>query len=197
MADIDKLIQDLQSDDIEKRYDACKQLRGESSLPEEAIYALRKASKGPDPLISFAALRAFESHKSEIPSTSYEDKSRVPGEVMEKSKRTPLLKIQNVGLILLAALTAFSVVCVYFAYSIDMSGAGVENILAGLIILCMIGAGVSILAGIITTMYLHFWRNRFSRYVDVLLSIVFGLISILVGVIVGFIIDFLLVSFRY
>lgn len=89
MAGIDKLIQDLQSDDLEISYDACKQLQVEAQLPEEAIDALRIASKDPEPLIAIAAHRALESHKSEIPSTSYEDKRRVSGEVKDNNKRTP------------------------------------------------------------------------------------------------------------
>lgn len=191
MADIEKLIQDLQSDDIEIRYDACKQLQVESQLPDEAIDALLIASKDPDPLISVAVQRVIKSHKSDILSTSYKDKSRVPREVKDNNKRTTLLNIQNMGLILLAALTAFSAVCVYIAYSIDMSGAGVENYLFLHIITCVIGGAVSTFAALITFVYLHFWRNRFPRYVDILLSIVFGLISLLVGLIVGNIIDFL------
>lgn len=62
MADIEKLIQDLQSDDLEKRYDACKQLQGESYLPEEALDALHKVSNDPDPLIVVASQRALSRH---------------------------------------------------------------------------------------------------------------------------------------
>lgn len=61
MANIDKLIQDLQSDDLEKKYYACKQLEMDPQLPIEAIDALRIASKDPDPLITVTANRALSS----------------------------------------------------------------------------------------------------------------------------------------
>ena len=104
----------------------------------------------------------------------------------DNNKRTPLLDFQNVGLILLAALTAFSVVYVYIAYSIDMSPADgdILNYIAPYILICVIGGAVSTYAALITFVYLHLWRNRFPRYVDVLLSIGFGLVSIMAVLIV-------------
>ena len=61
MADIEKLIQDLQSDDLELRYNACKQLGVEKNLSKEAIEALLIASTDPDPLIAVTANRAMGS----------------------------------------------------------------------------------------------------------------------------------------
>ena len=74
MADIEKLIQDLQSDDLEIKYNACKQLEIEPHLTKEAIEALRVAFHDPDPLIAVAANRALSSQiKVSYISHSYDD----------------------------------------------------------------------------------------------------------------------------
>ncbi|MHA2403445.1 MAG: hypothetical protein ACXADH_10685, partial [Candidatus Kariarchaeaceae archaeon] len=78
MANIEKLIQDLQSDDLVTRYNACKQLESEPQLPEGAIQALQIASKDPDPLISVTANRALEVHKSEIAALAQKESAEVP-----------------------------------------------------------------------------------------------------------------------
>ena len=90
MADIDNLILDLQSDDLEKRYEACKQLQIESQLPDEAIDALHLASKDPNPLIAVTANRALESQKSVIPENLHADNDRVQEEVIDGSIQTTL-----------------------------------------------------------------------------------------------------------
>ena len=67
MASMEMLIQDLLSDDIWKRYDAARQLQIEEELPIEAIHALRKATKDPDPSLSVAASRVLKHHGFESP----------------------------------------------------------------------------------------------------------------------------------
>lgn len=61
MVDIDKLIQDLNSDDLEKRYAAWKKMQAEEQLPEEAIYALQDALR--DHHLTRVAHQVLEIHK--------------------------------------------------------------------------------------------------------------------------------------
>ena len=62
VADISKLIMDLQSQSTSKRYDAAEQLRVLPQIPREAIEALQHAAKHPEPSSSEAARRALAIH---------------------------------------------------------------------------------------------------------------------------------------
>lgn len=62
MASIEELIQNLASDNMEIKYEACKQLQSMEELPKEAINALLQASADPNPLISSAANKALHGH---------------------------------------------------------------------------------------------------------------------------------------
>jgi hypothetical protein len=62
MADIEKLIQDLQSDNPGKRYQACNELFYAQSIPESAIEALNETTQDSDPAIANAAQRALNVH---------------------------------------------------------------------------------------------------------------------------------------
>ena len=49
MANIERLLQDLQSDNPQKRFDACERLFFTLGILDNAIEALRKATKDSDP----------------------------------------------------------------------------------------------------------------------------------------------------
>jgi hypothetical protein len=59
MADIDKLIEMLQSPKASRRFDACEELRVAPSLPPPAISALEQATNDPDRLVRESAARAL------------------------------------------------------------------------------------------------------------------------------------------
>ncbi|UCD97482.1 MAG: hypothetical protein JSV42_10930 [Chloroflexota bacterium] len=71
MADIQKLIQDLQSEDPETRFNACNGLFYEISLPESALEALRVATQDSDQNVANAAQSALDIHSSESTFPSY------------------------------------------------------------------------------------------------------------------------------
>lgn len=64
MLSIESLIQDLESEDIEKRYAALKQLGEMELLPDEALAALRNATGHSDPFTSISAKRVLDDHTS-------------------------------------------------------------------------------------------------------------------------------------
>jgi hypothetical protein len=66
MAEIEMLIDDLQSADLEQRYSACKSLRAQDQLPLFAVEALQIASTDPEPLISATAHMALLTHQSQF-----------------------------------------------------------------------------------------------------------------------------------
>ena len=193
MADIETLIKDLKSGDLEIRYNACKELENELHLTDEAINALRVASYDPDPLIAVAANKLLRNQKSK-PSSKLNSSRPQDSEQVITKRASPLLTIENIGLIMLSALTAF-LLCFGgpAVFCVNMSGADTENYIGLFIIICVIGGAVSTFAAVMNIVYLHFWRGRFRGYVDVLLSIGFGILSVLIGAIIGYIIDFILV----
>ena len=69
MADIEILIDDLQSADLEQRYSACKILRAQDQLPPFAVNALQEAATDPEPLISATAHMALLHHQSQSADT--------------------------------------------------------------------------------------------------------------------------------
>ena len=60
MANIDKFLQDLQSDNPEKRLNACERLLFSLGIPDNAIEALRKATKDSDPDVAEMARKALD-----------------------------------------------------------------------------------------------------------------------------------------
>ncbi|HAV76347.1 MAG TPA: hypothetical protein DCX53_03235 [Anaerolineae bacterium] len=69
MPDIQHLIGLLKSDDPNKRYDACEDLRVfRQQLPREAIDALRLVINDPDPDVADAAQRAISLHDPRVES---------------------------------------------------------------------------------------------------------------------------------
>ena len=75
MADIQHLMKMLQSEDSKERYDACEKLRGSSSLPPEAIQALRFTTSDANPKVAEAAQRAIMRHTSDASNSSIFDKN--------------------------------------------------------------------------------------------------------------------------
>ena len=62
MSDIQSLIKMLQSDNHNKRYDACEELRVLPSLPPEVLEALRLVANDANPSVADAAQRAITLH---------------------------------------------------------------------------------------------------------------------------------------
>jgi len=62
MSDVQSLIKMLQSNDPNKRYDACEQLRVSPSLPPEALEMLRMVANDTNPDVADAAQRALKLH---------------------------------------------------------------------------------------------------------------------------------------
>jgi hypothetical protein len=62
MAEIERLLRDLNSKKPATRYDACETLRVAASIPTSAIDALRLATSDPDPNVADAASRALRVH---------------------------------------------------------------------------------------------------------------------------------------
>ena len=60
MANIERLLQDLQSDNPEKRLNACERLLISVRVPDNAIEALRKATKDKEPDVADMARRALD-----------------------------------------------------------------------------------------------------------------------------------------
>ena len=60
MANIERFLQDLQSDNPEKRFNACERLFFSLGIPDKAIEALRKASKDSDPKVAEMARKALD-----------------------------------------------------------------------------------------------------------------------------------------
>ena len=66
MSDIQSLIKMLQSDNHNKRYGACEELRVLPSLPPEALEALRLATNDPNPSVADEAQRAIALHSPKL-----------------------------------------------------------------------------------------------------------------------------------
>ena len=60
MANMERLLKDLQSDNPEKRFNACEKLLMEVRVPDHAIEALRKATKDSDPDVADMARKALD-----------------------------------------------------------------------------------------------------------------------------------------
>ena len=60
MANIERFLRDLQSDNPDKRFDACERLLFSVGIPDKAIEALRKATKDSDPDVAEMARKALD-----------------------------------------------------------------------------------------------------------------------------------------
>jgi hypothetical protein len=69
MANIEKLLEMLESSKASDRYEACELLRVSSTVNETALAALEKAVDDPDPGVREAAQRALDLHKSALQSS--------------------------------------------------------------------------------------------------------------------------------
>lgn len=67
MSDIQALIKMLHSNDADKRYDACEQLRVTPHLPPEALEELHALLNDKNADVADSARRAIESHTSSMP----------------------------------------------------------------------------------------------------------------------------------
>lgn len=66
-SNIEMLIEQLQNPNPGKRYEACEELRVSSSLPDDAIDALRRTTRDENPDVADAAQRALDLHAPTIP----------------------------------------------------------------------------------------------------------------------------------
>jgi len=78
MSDIQNLLKMLQSNNPNTRYDACEQLRVASSIPEDALAALRNATHDANADVADAAARALAMHTAIPASTAEEAKVSIP-----------------------------------------------------------------------------------------------------------------------
>jgi hypothetical protein len=78
MADMQRLIEMLQSENSKERYNACEELRVSPSIPPEAIQALRSATRDANPNVAEAAQRAIMLHTSDASNSSIIDKNPPP-----------------------------------------------------------------------------------------------------------------------
>jgi hypothetical protein len=69
MDNISTQLERLKSRNKNTRYDACEILRVASSIPQEAVDALRLATQDPDRLVAEAAMNAIATHTQPISST--------------------------------------------------------------------------------------------------------------------------------
>lgn len=136
MPDIQHLIELLKSDNPNKQYDACEQLRvSPAPLPQEAIDALRLATKDTDPDVADAAQRALALHAPPLtPDILLEKKQEQPSETLlnesraiTKRKTTILwIGLAIVLLVVLWGLWESSKVWVIFSTS-DMEAQGLTH----------------------------------------------------------------------
>jgi len=98
MADIEKLIKDLQSDNPGKRFQACNELFYAQSIPESAIEALRQTTQDSDPVIANAAQRALGVHT--------ETTTNPELQLENKYKPTPMTDLNGVVLMVWAGIIA-------------------------------------------------------------------------------------------
>lgn len=81
MTDIPTLLKMLQSNDANKRYEACEELRVSPSLSPEALEALRVVTNDPNPDVADAAQRAIKLHspnKDTLQSNSSREEVQLP-----------------------------------------------------------------------------------------------------------------------
>lgn len=186
MADIDKLIQDLKSDNPGKRYQACEELRKTHSISESAVEALRKVTQDSDPVIANAAQRAIKRVKSEIPATDAGN-GHVPEVLTAKNEQYSLTYSYRFALIGWAtlmsgitfiALSVFSINTLYkYTFQFD-----IINWLA----LCAILLYPTVITSVIVTgIFFYFWKKPIrliGNFVStpVLISSIIGMICAMV-----------------
>ena len=130
MSDIQSLIKMLQSDNHNKRYDACEELRVLPSLPPEATEALRLATNDPNPDVADAAQRAIALHTPKLP----------PEEVNGKDKEQNLkqdmtiTKVNQNTVLGIGLLVGFLITAIYFILFIGF------NLLGSTFIFILTGA---------------------------------------------------------
>jgi hypothetical protein len=107
MSDIQSLIKMLQSNNPDKRYDACEELRVSSCLPEEAFEALRSATSDSNPDVADAAQRALALH-AEIkkePNSNYQNQTK---------NASPLIIWQVIGTGIITGIVIAALVFAFF-----------------------------------------------------------------------------------
>ena len=185
MANIEQLIQDLQSDDLETRYNACKQLENEPELTEDAIEALQEATEDPDPLISVAANRALEAHKLEIKDFAQKESAQIPEDVPKKDVQPSLSRFEKTVLIVGTLFTTA------FSFIIMMSIAGstiAPSTTESQIYWLMASILIIIVVFFFLFSYVNLWAYRAYWAINYLLCFFTGLFC---GVVVPYSLSFL------
>lgn len=182
MADIEKLIQDLQSDDLENKYNACKQLKNEPQLPEEAIEALHVASNDPEPLIAATANRALENYEPNT--TSFPHNESHQHEKYYDDQQSSGISWDKVFYIGFAAIIAFLSSCGISELSMRDTPFYSEELeafysfvpLVPLFYFCGLALSSSVIASSIAVAITSYWGHRMNTALDVLLPFFIGLI---------------------
>lgn len=185
MANIEELIQDLQSDDLETRYNACKQLELEPQLTESAIKALQIATKDPDPLVSVSASRALEVHKSEVAAVAQKEDADIPIDVSDKDVQTSLSSFEKTVLIVGTLFTtAFSFIIMMSVAGSTIAPTNSESQIYWLV------ASILIVIAVLFFLfsYVNLWAHRAHWAINYLLCFLTGLSC---GVVIPYNLSFL------
>lgn len=182
MANIDKLIKDLQSDSIEIRYNACKQLGNEQDLSKEAIKALRVAASDPEPLIAATANKALGNYEGEATPIPLNEYSRYI--IYNDYQQSSGIDWEKIFLIGSSALIASLSIIGMFNLSLRNTPFYSEKLdeaisfgsFVPLILFCGLFIFSSILASTITASIISFWGHRMNTIMRVLLSLLMGAI---------------------
>jgi len=168
LTEIEKLIDDLQSADLEQRYSACKSLRAQEQLPPFAVDALQEAATDPEPLISATAHMALLHHQSQSA-----DSDMLSEPDLLPRPYTPLEILISLILCAVIALLTIPLISILLDERIND--------------LWFIALPVIFIAGYIS--YINFEDNQQQRFIALLSSIAVGL---LIGMI-----SFLLLSILF
>lgn len=169
MANIQKWINQLQSENPNKRYEACEELRVAPSIPEEAISALRKATKDPNQDVSDAAHRAIAIHTVQEISNPQVKELDANEQAIEK-------RMVKRGLIILSSTTAFVSFYLVACNNKELSS-GIAHITGySFVILCFLPI-LSVFAAIImSSIFIYLFEEKIPEYVSFLLISIIGAI---------------------
>ena len=126
----------LQSDNHNKRYDACEELRVLPSLPPEALEALRLATNDPNPGVADAAQRALALHTPKL----------TPEDVKENNQNEAISNNRELSSKTLFIFSAsISLISSFFLYDL-LSYATIQLLVPTALVLFILGLIISKLA---------------------------------------------------
>jgi hypothetical protein len=189
MTEFEQIIQDLQSDDLETRYNACKQLQAAPQLSTDGIEALRAATNDIDPLVALSACRALVAHDEsfnsiiQLPPAQWAAERYSPRPTYLYQYKLPqdnfLRNIFVSGSALIAFISSFSLL----SRSPGYTEASIWVPLAP-ILLIFSSLGSAIAASIVSLAMTSRMRGRMKNQLIFVTSMITGLI---IGIFTGFI----------